>query len=170
MRSCLDSMQLHGFMSRLVYICRVKSTNVAPTRGDSLIHSSDFIAFADISSRSLGGLSAIHRLTGDLVHLRTFFGREPLFLGPEQSPPYSAATLAKRGRTQGAPLPIRAGSRGLVPIRLVQPGLSGPAGLFYFNLFVRSTSEIAFGYYQYITHLMKISSDFCGNLPISLSA
>ena len=162
-------MQLHGFMSRLVYNCRVKSTNVAPNRGDSLILCSDFIAMANITSRFLGGLSAIHRPTGDLVHLRTFFGREPWFLGPEQSSPNSAGTLAKRGRTQGAPLPIRAGARGLVPIRLVQPGLSGGAGLFYFNLFVRSTSEITFGYYQYITHLMKISSDFFGNLPISLS-
>ena len=163
-------MHLHGFMSRLVYICRVKSTNVAPNRGDSLILCSDFIAFANISSRPVGGLSAIHRLAGDLVRLRTFFGREPWLLGPEELQPSSEAIVAREGRPQGAPLPIRAGSRGLVPIRLVQPGLSGPAGLFYFNLIVRSTSEITFGYYQYITHLMKISSDFCGNLPISLSA
>ncbi len=163
-------MQLHGFMSRLVYICRVKSTNVAPNRGDFLNLCSDFIAMANITSRFLGGISAIHRLTGDLVRLRTFFGREPWFLGPEESQPSSDAIVARAGRTQGAPLPIRAGSRGLVPIRLVQPGLSGPVGLFYFNLFVRSTSEITFGYYQYITHLMKISSDSCGNLPISLSA
>ena len=157
-------------MSRLVYICRVKSTNVAPNRGDSLILSSDFIAFANISSRSLGGLSAIHRLTGDLVRLRTFFGREPWFLGPEESQPSSDAIVAREGRPQGAPLAIRAGSRGLVPIRLVQPGLSGPAGLFYFNLVVHSTDESRFGYCQYITHLMKISSDLCGNLAIAQSA
>ena len=158
-------------MSRLVYICRVKSTNVAPNRGDSLILSSDFIAFADISARSLGGLSAIHRLTGDLVHLRTFFGREPWFLLGQSNPiQIRPPHWPKGGAHKGRPYRSQAAFRGVVRIRLVRPGLSGPAGLFFFNLVVRSTDERRFGYCQYITHLMKISSDFCGNLLISLSA
>ncbi len=118
-------------MSHQVYICRVRSTYVAPSLHMSREKNFPWacrFCIDVVSPPSLMGCGQLnYGLFTDL--LRPFFtfgyslSESHGFSGPGPSHLNSDAIVARDGRPQGAPLPIQAASGGFVPLRCICPCL-----------------------------------------------